>query len=1114
MRIIPAIISILFAQVLWAQPFINSVDPIFGGVGETVTLVGSGFSTTVTSNQVYLGAGKATVTSATANTLTIQVPSNATSGPIFYTNLTNGLSASFGQYFRYSFGSTSFSASNLAAPVDQSTDELQTYDICTCDFDGDGDNDIAVTNNEIPASSAETSEVLVYENTSTPAGGVSFSAPVRLGDDPSIKLICLDLNADGFPEIVATEGATNNDELVIFQNTGSGSIATSFSSTPTISLIIPRDGDNNIRNPEVVQSADMDGDGLLDLVVGNKSNNEVDIYRNDSFGGTLSFVATPFQLSGPTGAAALRGVALGDLNGDNTPELVVTELSSDNIYIYQNESLSGSLSFGSPSSINVVNGQLRNVILADLNSDGLMDIAATDVQLNQANGNVVLVQNTTSSTGGQPTFSSAQLVQTLPQPWGISAGDLDGDGDLDLAVASEDEEANALNVIINNGNIGATIDPGNFVVNNVSLNFNSRNVVITDINSDGKSDLAFTSNSRVGQVGLYSIILNNNCIVPSITPNADFFCNGTAFEIETKNSIASSYQWEVDDGTGFTVDGSSTTNTLDISGNTTDVNVRVTLSSDDGLCTVESAAASYTLRVVSISTPTITSSTSLCAGEDLVLSTSATASNYYWSGPNGFDSLANAASIAISSAQPLNGGTYQLQTEDGGSCRSLPATVTIEVLPVPVVTVVNSGEDVFCEGGSATLQVRNISGVTYQWQSNDADISGATSTSLSADATASYRVILTQGGCNRPSASVAITEVVPPAAVLNSADEICIDIPLSFSSTSVGEAGFTLDERWEFFDPSGNSLGTDAGTAVTFAYNTAGDASAALTVEYIELPGCQDTENKDIIVSNIPDLGIETPDGNQKCPSDSLALEVDDGQLTYDWVDISSGSPDTLFNYTNQNRAFINTTGGRNTATVQVTVLTNIGCVARDTTSIEDFANSGISIESDELEIINGTITIPPMINGVDLRASAGSNFLWEPRDIFTDSTGSQTRAFPRRAATDVTLQAVDVNGCQEIATVRLLNNNVLPRSGFSPNGDGLGFECWEILNSSTVSGCTVHIFDSRGRNILVAESPFEDDCVWDGTSNGGDSPIGIYYFVLECDDELLSQSGSILLAR
>ena len=83
---------ILFSSIAGAQPYINSVDPISAGPGETVTIAGSGFSNTVAQNVVYLGSGKAIVTSATDNLLTVTVPSNASAGQILVTNLDNGQS--------------------------------------------------------------------------------------------------------------------------------------------------------------------------------------------------------------------------------------------------------------------------------------------------------------------------------------------------------------------------------------------------------------------------------------------------------------------------------------------------------------------------------------------------------------------------------------------------------------------------------------------------------------------------------------------------------------------------------------------------------------------------------------------------------------------------------------------------------------------------------------------------------------------------------------------------------------------------------------------------------------------------------------------------------------
>ena len=62
---------------------ILSFNPTSAPAGATVTIVGSGFSTTPASNTVKFNGVTATVTASTANTLTVTVPATATSGPHF-----------------------------------------------------------------------------------------------------------------------------------------------------------------------------------------------------------------------------------------------------------------------------------------------------------------------------------------------------------------------------------------------------------------------------------------------------------------------------------------------------------------------------------------------------------------------------------------------------------------------------------------------------------------------------------------------------------------------------------------------------------------------------------------------------------------------------------------------------------------------------------------------------------------------------------------------------------------------------------------------------------------------------------------------------------------------
>ena len=154
-------------------------------------------------------------------------------------------------------------------------------------------------------------------------------------------------------------------------------------------------------------------------------------------------------------------------------------------------------------------------------------------------------------------------------------------------------------------------------------------------------------------------------------------------------------------------------------------------------------------------------------------------------------------------------------------------------------------------------------------------------------------------------------------------------------------------------------------------------------------------------------------------------------------------------------------------------------------------------------------------MKSVDLSVEFGTNLSWTPVEVIENANTNNVTVFPSEAFTDVVAEGTTTNGCVETDTVTVVNNFLVPRRTFSPNGDGLGFECWEILNARILNGCTVYIFDSKGIVIQELSSPFNDDnCIWDGTTQGRPAPEGVYYYVLKCEDTNFNRSGSILLAR
>ena len=73
-----SLISLFSAAFVFAQaPVVSAFSPASGAVGTSVTITGTGFGATPAGNIVFFGATMATVTSASATSLTVTVPAGA-----------------------------------------------------------------------------------------------------------------------------------------------------------------------------------------------------------------------------------------------------------------------------------------------------------------------------------------------------------------------------------------------------------------------------------------------------------------------------------------------------------------------------------------------------------------------------------------------------------------------------------------------------------------------------------------------------------------------------------------------------------------------------------------------------------------------------------------------------------------------------------------------------------------------------------------------------------------------------------------------------------------------------------------------------------------------------
>ena len=113
-----ALVFLISLKAQAQQPIITSFSPTSGPIGTTLTLSGQNFNISSSQNVVYFGSTKATVSTASSNSLTVIVPKGATFQPISVLNTTNGLIGYSSKPFNVTYTGGSITSNNFATKVD------------------------------------------------------------------------------------------------------------------------------------------------------------------------------------------------------------------------------------------------------------------------------------------------------------------------------------------------------------------------------------------------------------------------------------------------------------------------------------------------------------------------------------------------------------------------------------------------------------------------------------------------------------------------------------------------------------------------------------------------------------------------------------------------------------------------------------------------------------------------------------------------------------------------------------------------------------------------------------------------------------------------------------
>jgi hypothetical protein len=234
--------------------------------------------------------------------------------------------------------------------------------------------------------------------------------------------------------------------------------------------------------PDAIASADLNGDGIPDLVETNLIDSTAGVRLGNGDG--------TFQEAHTYGVGLYPGaLAIGDLNGDGRPDLVVDNHAESDVSV-----LLGNGDGTFQSAVTYATGiQPYATAIGDFNGDGVPDLATANAGSN--NVSVLLGK-------GDGTFASQQTYAAGGDPNSIAVADLNGDGKQDLVVVNVND--NDVSLLFGNGN--GTFQPQVTYPVGASPN----NVAVGDFNNDGIPDLAVTDDDVSGIfIGSAAVLLGN-----------------------------------------------------------------------------------------------------------------------------------------------------------------------------------------------------------------------------------------------------------------------------------------------------------------------------------------------------------------------------------------------------------------------------------------------------------------------------------------------------------------------------------------------------------------------------------------------------------------------------
>ncbi len=465
-----------------------------------------------------------------------------------------------------------------------------------------------------------------------------------------------------------------------------------------------------------------------------------------------------------------------------------------------------------------------------------------------------------------------------------------------------------------------------------------------------------------------------NALPVPLPANTGPYCPGQTIQLST--NAMSSYTWAGPNSYASNVQNPTIANAQPtLSGNYT-----VTVTNANGCINTQ------TTNVLVNPTPGILagSNSPVCIGTSINL-TSAAASTYTWSGPNGF--FSNAQNPTIANAQLVAAGNYTLIITAATGCTAM-TTVSVAVLN-PTVGASNGG--VVCAGAVVTLSA--TSATSYTWSGPAAFSSNAqfpTLPNAQPVSTGNYTVIATIGSCTAQATTAVVVNPLPVPTPSNTGaycpgQTIQLQVNASTSYTWNGPNSFSSNFQ--------NPTIINANTTMSGPY----------VVTMKDANGCVNTGTTTVLVNPTP--GVTPGSNSPVCLNNSINL-TSNAASTYTW----SGPNGFFSNAQNPTipSAQLNMTGNY---TLMITAAT--GCTNVATVSVT-VLNPTVAASNTGAYCAGAVMS---------LSATAASSYTWSGPNAFASNAQLPTQANVQPVATGIYTVLATIGTCTAQGTTSVTVN-------------------------------------------------------------------------------------------